>query len=134
MKSIPNSAKQEVIAAREMTTVSIVFRLLTIFQPGGMREQGILLSYLNSPGLASTPEEAVGMLRKWGRWIHRAQGMGAALPDASLLMAGIDQLSSVTFRLNLVRTEHRLDHVPNFDTVVAYVRFVQSELEQAVLR
>ena len=141
MKSIPDSAKQEVIASRQMTTVSIIFRLLTIFQPGGMRERGILLSYLNSPGVASTPEEGVAMLRKWGRWISRARGMGASLPDASLLMAGLDQLSSqvlgsypsIAFRLNLIRTEYRLDHVPEHDTVSLFARSIQSELEQAVI-
>ena len=141
MKSIPESAKQEVIASREMTTVSIIFRLLTIFQPGGMRERGILLAYLNSPGVAATPEEGVAMLRKWGRWISRARGMGASLPDASLLMAGLDQLSSqvlgtypsISFRLNLIRTEYRLDHVPEHDTVVLYARSIQSEFEQAAI-
>ena len=106
-----------------------------------MRERGILLAYLNSPGVAATPEEGLAMLRKWGRWISRARGMGASLPDASLLMAGLDQLSSqvlgtypsISFRLNLIRTEYRLDHVPEHDTVVLFARSIQSEFEQAAI-
>ena len=101
----------------------------------------IVVLLLNSPGVASTPEEGVAMLRKWGRWISRARGMGASLPDASLLMAGLDQLSSqvlgsypsIAFHLNLIRTEYRLDHVPEHDTVALFARSIQSELEQAVI-
>ena len=141
LKSIPDVAKQEIIASRSMTTVGILFRLMVLFQPGGLRERTLLLSFLHQPGTASSPEHGVGLLRRWHRWIARAQAMNAALPDAALLMSGIDQLAAlvlqthpnVAFRLNLVRTEHRLDHVPVFDAVVAYARALQSELEQAAI-
>ena len=141
LKSIPDVAKQEIIASRSMTTVGILFRLMVLYQPGGLRERTLLLSFLHQPGMASSPEHGVGLLRKWHRWVARAQAMNASLPDAALLMAGIDQLAAqvlqthpnVAFRLNLVRTDHRLDHTPVFDSVVAYARALQSELEQAAI-
>ena len=114
---------------------------MVLYQPGGLRERTLLLSFLHQPGMASSPEHGVGLLRKWHRWVARAQAMNASLPDAALLMAGIDQLATqvlqthpnVAFRLNLVRTDHRLDHTPVFDSVVAYARALQSELEQAAI-
>ena len=66
---------------------------------------------------------------------------GSISSNASLLMAGLDQLSSqvlgtypsISFRLNLIRTEYRLDHVPEHDTVVLFARSIQSEFEQAAI-
>ena len=141
MKAIPEAARQEVISSRDMSSVNILFRLLILFQPGGLKERSMPLSFLSNPGAADGPAEGVAILRKWHRWINRAQSMGATLPDCSILMTGLDHLAAsmlqgyptIAFRLNLIRTEHRLDHVPQLPTVMIYARSLQAELEQAAI-
>ena len=141
MKAIPEAARQEVISSRDMSSVNILFRLLILFQPGGLKERSMLLSFLSNPGAADGPAEGVAILRKWHRWINRAQSMGATLPDCSILMTGLDHLAAsmlqgyptIAFRLNLIRTEHRLDHVPQLPTVMIYARSLQAEFEQAAI-
>ena len=141
MKAIPETAKQEVISSRDMSSVNILFRSLILFQPGGLKERSMLLSFLSNPGAADGPAEGVAILRKWHRWINRAQSMGATLPDCSILMTGLDHLAAsmlqgcptIAFRLNLIRTEHRLDHVPQRPTVMIHARSLQAELEQAAI-
>ena len=44
--------------------------------------------------MASSPEHGVGLLRKWHRWVARAQAMNAFLLDAALLMGGEPQMLS----------------------------------------
>ena len=141
MKAIPEAARQEVISSRDMSSVNILFLLLILFQPGGLKERSMLLSFLSNPGAADGPAEGVAILRKWHRCINRAQSMGATLPDCSILMTGLDHLAAsmlqgyptTAFRLNLIRTEHRLDHVPQLPTVMIYAWSLQAELEQAAI-
>ena len=55
MKSMPDTARQEMVASRGMTTVNILFRLMVLFQPMGLRERTILLTFSTIPVLQSHP-------------------------------------------------------------------------------
>ena len=112
LRSVPDALREEVIASRNMCTVNIVFKIFTTYQPGGLKERSMLLSFLTTPGQVASAQEGVTALRKWFRWLQRTQQIGASLPDVSLLVSGLDSLAQhvlmsmphVMFRLNIVRT------------------------------
>ena len=141
LRSIPETLKEEIISSRNMNTVNVLFKIFTSYQPGGLRERGMLLGFLTSPGSAGTVHEAVVSLRKWFRWLQRTSQMGATLPDVSLLVQGLDgmsqsvlaQLPHVQFRMNMVRTQCGIDHNPSLQALQIFARSLQAELEAAAV-
>ena len=141
LKGLPEVLREEVIASRNLSTINVIFKVYCAYQPGGLRERGMLLSYLTSPGQAATSSDAVSRLRKWFRWFDRTVQMGAALPDVSLLTQGLDQMCQqllvtmphVMFRLNIVRTQCAIDHNPTLSSLTTYARALQAEFEVAAV-
>ena len=89
VNSLHESVRQEVIARRLAgSTVRLVFRLLTLYQPGGEDEKFKILQNLQSPPAESDPARAVKALRSWSRWLRRCRELGVQAPDPSLLARG----------------------------------------------
>ena len=78
---------------KNLSTFSIMAHLQMIYQPGGLGEKETILRNLESPAEAGSLQEAVLLLRKWGRWKSRARDIGVAEPDPSVLMRGLHKLS-----------------------------------------
>ena len=141
LKAVPETLREELISSRNMSTINLIFKVYCVYQPGGLRERSMLLTFLTSPGQASTAVEAVAALRKWFRWMDRTVQMGATLPDVSLLVQGLDALTSsvlgsmphVQFRMNMVRTRCALDHNPTVVMLQTYARSLQAEMESAAV-
>ena len=133
--SLPSSIKEELLAARALTCLDAIFVILKTFQPGGLAERSRLLDALSQPGIGSNPKEVVDKLRAWTRHLVRAESMGVSVPDASILMRGLDSLSSgqlakhgqVNFRMSVVRNRLSLDHAPTEVHVKEYAEALQSE-------
>ena len=66
------------------STSSLIFKLLTVYRPGGEKEKTLLLQQLTAPETAGTPEEAVQGLRRWGRWHARAKDLTFAVPESGV--------------------------------------------------
>ena len=141
LRSVPDGMRDEIISSRNMCTVNVLFKIYTTYQPGGLRERSMLLGFLTSPGQVASAHEGVLSIRKWFRWLQRTEQIGAALPDVSLLVNGLDVMSQqllmslphVMFRLNIVRTQCALDHNPTLQGLTTYARALQAEFEASAV-
>ena len=52
------------------SVTALVFRLLTIYQPGGQQEKVMILQNLQQPEAETTAQKAVKSLRRWPRWLR----------------------------------------------------------------
>ena len=72
LQAVPKAIKDEVVAARELTTAGILFRILRTFQPGGLAEKSRQLEDLTTVPTTKTAQESVAALRLWKRKASRA--------------------------------------------------------------
>ena len=139
LKAIPATVKEEIVHARSFTTVSILFKIYCLYQPGGLKERNMLLTFLSRPGAAQSNTDAVLRLRRWFRGVSRTQQVGASLPDVSILVAALDEITSsllanaplLQFRMNLVRHQCSVDHTPTLTSVLSFGKSLQAEFEMA---
>ncbi|CAE7242425.1 RE1 [Symbiodinium sp. CCMP2592] len=97
---------------------------------------------LESPGTAGSTADLVEALRKWARWLKRAQDLSLQVPDASILLRGLDaaargqltQHHEVNFRTNVLRYSLDLDAAPTLATVMKYHSHLLGEFEQLTYR
>ena len=89
MSAVPASIKDELVATKSLSPLKIITKLMTIYQPGGLQEKSVILKQLEDPGEAAGTSAAVAQLRKWLRWMRRAEDVNLSLPDASILMRGL---------------------------------------------
>ena len=137
LESLPSRVKDELVVTRGMTCANAIFRVLLAYQPGGLAERQRLIQHLTDPGQAHTAKECSDCLRKWHRWLTRSQDLSVSTPDAAVLLAGLDKLCQVvmdahaqlSFRCSISRTQHQLDFCPTLQSVTAYARLLQAEME-----
>ena len=75
---------------------STAVRLLVNYQPGGSTDRALVLAQLEPKDGATDPTEVIGALRRWFRWLQRAQDLQLSLPDPSVQ---IRALSTITKKL-----------------------------------
>ena len=137
LQAIPEVVKHDIVATRRMSPSQILFKLLTVYQPGGAHERGTMLHYLVSPTSATSVQEAIKGVRQWVQWRSRLKELHAAEPDATLLVKGLDTLVStvlsrhptVLFRVSTFRERKGLDYAPTSLTAGELAFFLQAELE-----
>ena len=120
VKAVPEQIHQDLVASRHISTVSLLFRVLCLYQPGGLAERQQLLQGLTSPPSVTSFVDLSNGLRRWFRWFGRCGRLGVQVPDASLLLRGVDQLASklvasdsqLSFRMAMLRNRLRLDYTP----------------------
>ena len=96
LAALPAEVKSEMITKKVTgSTSSLIFKLLTVYRPGGEKEKTLLLQQLTAPETAGTPEEAVQGLRRWGRWHARAKDLTVVVPDPVLMIKGTGPPSSL---------------------------------------
>ena len=70
--ALHDTVRQEVVARRLTgSTVRPIFRILTLYQPGGSDEKFKILQNLQSPNPETEASKAVTALRSWSRWLRR---------------------------------------------------------------
>ena len=137
LKAIPNHIRDDLISCGKLTTIEALCAILTTYQPGGLRERSALLKYLTSPESGKSVTETLRGLRRWGRWRLRAHELGIGTPDATLLVGGLDNLTStilqqypdVLFRVNTFRHTNNLDHAPTEVSAASLAQFLQAEFQ-----
>ncbi|CAE7033302.1 RE2, partial [Symbiodinium sp. KB8] len=138
LSSLDETIRSELVS-RRMTgsTTSIVFRLLTLYQPGGEEEKYRTLQQLQAPPQESEAPKAVEALRAWHRWLRRCRELNIQAPDPSLLVRGLNAIvkgvlerhSEASFRTNLVRSNLRVDTNPSYETVDKFYKHLMGECE-----
>ena len=87
LQAMSGVVRAEMVArAITRSSVALLFRLFTMYQPGGESEKAYILQYLVSPPKAQTATELVTVLRQWERLLLRADNLHIAKPDPSLLV------------------------------------------------
>ncbi len=92
LASLPGALKTELVAARQLSSGEIMYKVLRHYQPGGVSEKTEMLQSLTSMSTASTAKEATERLRKWRRHQLRAQELHVTLPDPSIMVKGLTTL------------------------------------------
>ena len=136
--------KGEMVAQRiSQSTIHMIYRLHTLYQPGGSAERAEVLRRLQAPRehlAQDTLEEVLKAVRAWPRLLSRCQAVNMMPPDASVLAKGLmgltdrymHQSTDAAFRTSMLRTSLRLDGQPTLDNVRSYQRHLQAELETMV--
>ena len=142
LQAVPDGLRAELMADRLNTTLGILGRILTIYRPGSAIERQQVLRALETPGTATSASDLVDVLRRWMRWLKRAQDLGLQVPDASILLKGLDNAAKnqmekngeIVFRSNLLRYTLDLDAAPTLQNVLKYHGHLLAEYEQVSFR
>ncbi|CAE7252482.1 RE1 [Symbiodinium sp. KB8] len=118
LQAVPEAIKSELMANRLSTTLAILGRV------GG------------------SPMDLVEILRKWARWLKRAEDLGLQPPDASILLKGLDvatkplmeKNNEILFRTNMLRFSLDLDAAPTKTAVLRFHGHLLAEFEQLAYR
>ena len=139
---LPEALRRDVVGARNVSTVSILYRLFVVFQPGGGAERTSLLKSLTEVRVGTTIHDVLGTIRLWRRWVSRALELKVAIPDPLILMQVLGKMSDavgkiggaqVAYRLASVRQELQVDQRPLLPAVQEYAEFLQAEAEDLSL-
>ena len=138
MAAIPSQQQEEVIAAKEVSAIGVLTRLMIAYQPGGLSEKAAILGALDAPDEAQTLGQAVLGLRRWLRWHRRAGDIGVVRPDATIQVRGLQKLvrkilkdhGDLAFRIQLAKSSLLIDTVPTSDSVLRYANHLLAEIEQ----
>ena len=92
----PQTVKQEAVSLREMMTcVQLAFRILKLYQPGGLNEKSTILNNLTQTTTAKSAAEAGEMLPQWRRQLLRARELGLHVPDPLLHVNALSEVMQV---------------------------------------
>ena len=141
LQAVPEVVKDELVASRRLTAFGILTHLYLTYCPGGVLERQTLLRSLEEPAEVPSLSEAPAALRRWLRWRQRATEIGASMPDATLLMKGINRMmrkvleghKELQFRVSLARNTLRVDVAPTQVTVTQFATHLLAEVDQAAL-
>ena len=135
--SMKKTAKDDAITHRVEDVTSLLYRLHVLYQPGGASERAAILKQLEGRALGENVYDCVMALRKWRRYIERAEAMQVSIPDASLLLGGLELMirkvleahPEVKFRVALMKNELQLQGRPTVSGVLRLHTHVLAELQ-----
>ena len=142
LQVLPETVKRDIVANRTLSSTSILFKLFTLFQPGGGMEKAGLLKHIVEPKIPTNAGDLLGALRQWRRWISRAQELGLTLPDPTILATVLGRMADalsklgghqMSFRISAARQELSMDHRPNAGTIRDFAEYLQAEAEELTL-
>ena len=137
LAAIPEGQREEMVATKNLTPLSMITKLMTIYQPGGLSEKSIILKALEQPPEATCLASALVGLRRWLRWKRRAAEVQVALPDPSVLVKGLNKLvkkvldsnKELGFRINLAKSTLMVESIPREETVHKLAEHLVAEVE-----
>ena len=141
LQAMSESVRTEMVArAITRSPVALLFRLCTMYQPGGESESAYILQYRVSPPKAQHASDLVTVLRQWERLLLRADKLNIAKPGPSLLACGLNNLvaevwakdKGVTFRTQLVRSRLGVDVSPTWESALQLHQHLRAESENLV--
>ena len=137
LKAIPTALRDELVSKQRMTSIDVVALVCNTYQPGGLCERSALLRFLTSPENATDVASALKQVKRWSQWRRRAGQLTVAVPDPTLLLAGLDGLTSkvlskypeVSFKLQSFRYSQNTDVAPTLAKICDLADMLQAELE-----
>ena len=137
--SMTKTMKDDIITHRVDNVPSLLYRMFVIYQPGGASERASILKHLEGTSAGDNIHDTVQALRWWRRYVQRAEEMGVAVPDASILLRSVELIiaktldvnSDIRFRLSLIKNELQLQSRPTQESVIKYHSHALAELQQA---
>ena len=142
LQILPEPVKKDIVASRTLSSTNIMFKLFTLYQPGGGSEKAGLLKQIVEPKIPHGANDLLMGLRQWRRWISRAQELGLSLPDPTIMATVLgrfaDSLSKagghqMSFRISAARQELALDHRPSIGSARDFAEYLQAEAEELSL-
>ena len=136
--SLPQAMKEEMVAYRVRRVHQQLFRLLVNYQPGGSTDRALVLAQLEQKDGGTDPSEVVAALRRWYRWLQRAQDLQLSLPDPSVQIRSLTAITKklaernadLQFKIALAKTELRVESRPTQDTALRFFQHLLAEIEQ----
>eukprot|EP00439_Symbiodinium_sp_Y106_P070347 s1173_g12.t1 len=136
--ALPQPMKEEMVAYRVRRVHQQLFRLLVNYQPGGSTDRALVLAQLEPKDGATDPTEVIGALRRWFRWLQRAQDLQLSLPDPSVQIRALSTITKklaernadLQFKIALAKTELRVESRPTQDTALRFFQHLLAEIEQ----
>ena len=136
-KALPQGIYDLALSCRNTTCVGLIYLTLKTYQPGGLNERSELLKGLTSLSIAQTAAAGVSAIQSWFRHLERARSMEISIPDCSLLIEGLDKMSSpllekhpnLQFRMHSIRMHLQLDTVPSMLGVEQWAKSLLAEME-----
>ena len=109
--TLKKQAKDDAVTHRISTVPGLLFGLHVLYAPGRAAERASSLRQLEGQPGTNNMAETIAAMRKWRRQLQRADEMRVSIPDAPLLLRGVETLSSksvesnaeIKFRLALSR-------------------------------
>ncbi|CAE7633410.1 RE1 [Symbiodinium sp. CCMP2592] len=109
-----SAIREEVIAHGQMSSLDVLCKLYSVYQPGNLQEKSLVLRMLEAASLGMTE------------------------PDASVLVRGLDKITApiiqgsgeLSFRVSLIRSTLQVDVSPSSSTVTTFHQHLQAEMEQ----
>ena len=141
LASLDETIKEDLVGKRStQSMVALLFRLHTVYQPGGPHERARVLQNLQDPQIPDTMAQCLVALRAWPRAMQRCQDMGMMHPDGSVLAKALTSVSSrfiagnsdAAFRTQLLRSTLRIDGQPTMESVRQYQQHLQAEIENMI--
>ena len=94
LNAMPRTMKDDAITHRIASAPSLLYRMFVIYQPGGASERASILKHLEGASAGDNIHDTIQALRRWRRYLQRAEEMGIAAPDASILLRSVELRSS----------------------------------------
>ena len=126
--AMTKTAKDDVITHRVRNVPGVLYRMHVLYQPGGASERAAILRQLDGVAMGEGVHDCIAALRKWRRYLQRAEEMGVTIPDASILLKSVELIiakalegnSDVKFRLSLVKNELQVQSRPTTANVIRF--------------
>ena len=137
---MPGTIKNEITMLRISKVKDCLFKLYSIYAPGGATERASLIRQLEAIPAQETVLDVTLALRKWKRLLGRASEMGVSLPDGSVLLVAVEAATrkvveghkDIAFKLNMAKQNLQLPHLPLVASVLTYVDHILAELQQVI--
>ncbi|CAE7494560.1 GIP, partial [Symbiodinium necroappetens] len=122
LASMSSSVKAEITMLRIDRVKHCLFKLYTIYAPGGASERASLIKQLEYIQPQNNIIDMIAALRRWKKLIGRAAEMGVQ-PSSP---------KDVNFKLNMAKSELSLPYKPALSSVLTYADHVIVELQQVI--
>ena len=144
LQAVPKDIYEDLVANRHMSAGQVMFKLYTVFQPGGQVERTSLLQMLvDWKGPSNDAAEMVNSIRKWRRWVVRAEELQLVLPDPLVLAGVVAKMSDALARLGGAQAAYRLSSVrqhlgidlrPGMQEIRTFSELLQAEAGEMAIR
>ena len=102
-----------------------------------MSERAAILRHLEGKSVGDNVHDCITALRKWRRYIERAESMKVSIPDPSIILGAVELIvkrvmeafPEVKFRAALMKNELQLQGNPTLEGTLRFHTHILAELD-----